>query len=426
MNVVDSKNNFIFSGYDTVELAKKYGTPLYVISRDVIKNKCKEIKNDFLYKYDNTKAVYAGKAFLTMVMCKIIEEEGLGLDVVSGGELYTGIRAGFPMKDVIFHGNNKSADEIKMAIENDVGRIVIDHMDEVSMIEDTASSFNKKVKVLIRVTPGVNSNTHKYISTGQRDSKFGIPVDNINEVVSKTLNSEHIELMGFHFHIGSGLYENDSYISAVKALLKIMKKIKDDLGFITKELNTGGGFGIYYTKKDCAKPISYYTDGIMEALYKYCNELDLDIPAIIIEPGRWIIGEAGITLYTIGAIKEVPGIRTYVSIDGGLPDNPRPALYEAKYEAVIANKSKEKPEMIVTIAGKCCETGDILIHDLSVPKVRKGDVLAVLSTGAYNYSMASNYNKLPRPAVVLLDKNRDKVIVNRETYDDILKNENII
>ena len=426
MNVVDSKNNFIFSGYDTVELAKKYGTPLYVISKDVIKNKCKEIKNDFLYKYDNTKAVYAGKAFLTMVMCKIIEEEGLGLDVVSGGELYTGIRAGFPMKDVIFHGNNKSADEIKMAIENDVGRIVIDHMDEVSMIEDTASSFNKKVKVLIRVTPGVNSNTHKYISTGQRDSKFGIPVDNINEVVSKTLNSEHIELMGFHFHIGSGLYENDSYISAVKALLKIMKKIKDDLGFITKELNTGGGFGIYYTKKDCVKPISYYTDSIMETLYKYCNELDLDIPAIIIEPGRWIIGEAGITLYTIGAIKEVPGIRTYVSIDGGLPDNPRPALYEAKYEAVIANKFKEKPEMIVTIAGKCCETGDILIHDLSVPKVRKGDVLAVLSTGAYNYSMASNYNKLPRPAVVLLDKNRDKVIVNRETYDDILKNENII
>ncbi len=426
MNVVDSKNNFIFSGYDTVELAKKYGTPLYVISRDVIKNKCKEIKNDFLYKYDNTKAVYAGKAFLTMVMCKIIEEEGLGLDVVSGGELYTGIRAGFPMKDVIFHGNNKSADEIKMAIKNDVGRIVIDHMDEVSMIEDTASSFNKKVKVLIRVTPGVNSNTHKYISTGQRDSKFGIPVDNINEVVSKTLNSEHIELMGFHFHIGSGLYENDSYISAVKALLKIMKKIKDDLGFITKELNTGGGFGIYYTKKDCVKPISYYTDSIMETLYKYCNELDLDIPAIIIEPGRWIIGEAGITLYTIGAIKEVPGIRTYVSIDGGLPDNPRPALYEAKYEAVIANKFKEKREKVVTIAGKCCETGDILIHDLSVPKVRKGDVLAVLSTGAYNYSMASNYNKLPRPAVVLLDKNRDKVIVNRETYDDILKNENII
>lgn len=426
MNVENSKENFIFSGYDTVELAKKYDTPLYVISKEIIKNKCSEIRNDFLYKYDNTKAVYAGKAFLTMAMCKIIEEEGLGLDVVSGGELYTAIKANFPMKDVIFHGNNKSADEIKMAIENDIGRIVIDHMDEISMIEDIASNFNKKVKVLIRVTPGVNSNTHKYISTGQRDSKFGIPVDNINEVVSRTLCSEHIELMGFHFHIGSGLYENDSYISAVKALLKIIKTIKGDLGFITKELNTGGGFGIYYTKNDCVKPISYYTDSIMETLYKYCNELDLDIPRVIIEPGRWIIGEAGITLYTIGAIKEIPGIRTYISIDGGLPDNPRPALYEAKYEAVIANKYNKKPEMIVTIAGKCCETGDILIHDLCVPKVCKGDVLAVISTGAYNYSMASNYNKLPRPAVVLLDKAGEKIIVNRETYDDILKNENMI
>lgn len=426
MNVVNSRKNFIFSGYDTVELAKKHGTPLYVISREVIKNKCKEIRNDFLYKYDNTKAVYAGKAFLTMAMCRIIEEEGLGLDVVSGGELYTAIKADFPMRDVIFHGNNKSTDEIKMAIENNAGRIVIDHMDEISMIEDIASNFNKKVKVLIRVTPGVNSNTHKYISTGQRDSKFGVPIDNIHEVVSKTLCSEHIELMGFHFHIGSGLYENVSHISAVKALLKIIKIIKDDLGFITKELNTGGGFGIYYTKKDCVKPISYYTDSIMETLYKYCNELDLDIPKVTIEPGRWIIGEAGITLYTIGAIKEIPGIRTYVSVDGGLPDNPRPALYEAKYEAVIANKYNEKPEMIVTIAGKCCETGDILIHDLSVPEVCKGDVLVVISTGAYNYSMASNYNKLPRPAVVLLDEDEEKIIVNRETYDDILKNENMI
>ncbi|MCK9217735.1 MAG: diaminopimelate decarboxylase [Firmicutes bacterium] len=426
MNVVNSRKNFIFSGYDTVELAKKYGTPLYVISKEVIKDKCKEIRNDFLYKYDNTKAVYAGKAFLTMAMCRIIEEEGLGLDVVSGGELYTAIKADFPMRDVIFHGNNKSTDEIKMAIENNAGRIVIDHMDEISMIEDIASNFNKKVKVLIRVTPGVNSNTHKYISTGQRDSKFGVPIDNIHEVVSKTLCSEHIELMGFHFHIGSGLYENVSHISAVKALLKIIKIIKDDLGFITKELNTGGGFGIYYTKKDCVKPISYYTDSIMETLYKYCNELDLDIPKVTIEPGRWIIGEAGITLYTIGAIKEIPGIRTYVSVDGGLPDNPRPALYEAKYEAVIANKYNEKPEMIVTIAGKCCETGDILIHDLSVPEVCKGDVLVVISTGAYNYSMASNYNKLPRPAVVLLDEDEEKIIVNRETYDDILKNENMI
>lgn len=428
MNKEEVGANFKFSNYDTVELAKKYGTPLYVLSEEIIKNNCKEIKIVFLKKYDNTKAVYASKAFLTMAMCKIIQKEGLGLDVVSGGELYTAIKANFPMNEIIFHGNNKSFEEIEMAIKNDVGRIVIDHIDEISMIEEIAAKINRKVKILIRVAPGVESNTHKYMTTGQKDSKFGIPLDKetIYKAVSKAMFSEHIELLGFHFHIGSGIYENNSYIIAVKKVLKIYKKLKDDLGFIAKELNTGGGFGIYYTKNDCRKPLNYYTDSIMDTVYKYCGSMCLDIPAVIIEPGRWIVGEAGITLYTIGTIKEIPGIRTYASIDGGLPDNPRPALYSAKYEALVANKYSKKPDSLVTIAGKCCESGDILIWDINLPQIQRGDILAVLSTGAYNYSMANNYNKIPRPAVLLLTKEGEKIIVERETYDDLLKNERMI
>ncbi|MFA7573042.1 MAG: diaminopimelate decarboxylase, partial [Lutispora sp.] len=398
-----------------------------VISEGIIRNKCKEIKTDFLEKHENTRAAYASKAFLTMTMCEIIESEGLGLDVVSGGELYTAIKAGFPMDRVMLHGNNKSYDEIEMAINNDVGRIIVDHIDELYFIEEIAANMNKTVKVLMRVTPGVEGNTHKYIITGQKDSKFGIPLDKdtIDKAVSIAMESKNVELLGFHFHIGSNLFENDSYVTAIETVMKLYKRLKDDLGFHAKELNTGGGFGIYYTEEDVVKPLKYFTDSIMEAVKGCCNDLDLDMPAVIIEPGRWIVGEAGITLYTIGAVKDIPNIRTYASVDGGLPDNPRPALYSAKYEAVVANKCNMEPDRLVTIAGKCCETGDILIWDLNVPEIHRGDILAVLSTGAYNYSMSSNYNKIPRPAVLLLSKDEERIIVERETYEDLLRKERI-
>ncbi len=425
---MNNKGNFRFSNYDTVELARKYGTPLYILSEEIIRSKCKEIKDVYLNKYVNTKAVYASKAFLTLAMCQIIKEEGLGLDVVSGGELYTAVKADFPMEDIIFHGNNKSITELEMAIEKDVGRIVADNIEEISIIESIAAEKNKKVKILIRVSPGVESKTHKYINTGQKDSKFGIPLtrEAIYEGVSKALGYEHVELLGFHFHLGSNLHENNTYIIAVRTMVEIYKKLKEDFGFVAKELNTGGGFGISYIKSDIVKPLYYFTDSIMETLYKYCEKNSLEIPMVTIEPGRWIVGEAGITLYSIGAIKDIPGIRTYASVDGGLPDNPRPALYSAKYEGVVANKYDEKPEKVFTIAGKCCESGDILIWDLELPRIERGDILAVLSTGAYNYSMSSNYNKLPRPAVLLLTDKGEKVIVERETYEDILKNERMI
>lgn len=417
--------NFIFSGCDTVYLAKKYKTPLYVISEDYIVDRCNEIKRDFLNKYENTFCAYASKAFLTKEMARLIKREGLGMDVVSGGELYTAIKVDFPMENIIFHGNNKTIDEIELAVKYNVGRIVVDNLQELEVINHMGKKFKRKVNILFRITPGVDVHTHKYIQTGQVDSKFGIPLkeDIIKEAVLKAMNLEYIEPLGFHFHIGSQIHDNTGYILAVKKVVNLMKKLRDEIGFVAQELNTGGGFGIQYGEGKERKPISYFTDAIMETLIKECKKYQLERPKVIIEPGRWIVGEAGITLYTIGFIKEIPGIRTYVAIDGGMSDNPRTSLYNSKYEAVVANKYKEKLIKKVTIAGKCCESGDILIWDLKVPEIETGDILAVLSTGAYNYSMASNYNRQPKPAVVMVSKGKDRLIVKRETYEDLIKNE---
>ncbi|WP_330396838.1 diaminopimelate decarboxylase [Anaeromicrobium sediminis] len=423
--MINRENNFIFNGSDTVELVNKYGTPLYVVSEDHIIDRCIEIKRSFLEKYENTRAVYASKAFLTKEMCKIVSREGLGIDVVSGGEMYTAIKAGFPMENVIFHGNNKTIDEIELAIKSNVGRVVVDNLYELELLNALAAEENKVMDILFRITPGVDSYTHEYISTGQIDSKFGIPLKEeiLFEAIYMAMDMEYINLLGFHFHVGSQLFENTSHLMAVDILLELIKDVKEKIGFETEELNVGGGFGIAYTKEDNPRGLSYFVDPIMEEIQNKCNEFDLKRPKVIIEPGRWIIGEAGITLYTIGAIKEIPNVRTYIGIDGGLPDNPRPALYKAHYEAVIANKMNEEIVNKVTIAGKCCESGDILIKDLEVPEIEPGDIIAVKSTGAYNYSMASNYNMIPRPPVVMIKDGVDRLVVRRETYDDILSRE---
>lgn len=426
MNVKNTLEDvFIFEGCNTVELARKYGTPLYAVSENYIAERCKEIQKLFLKKYKNTRAVFASKAFLNMEMCKIITREGLGLDVVSGGELYTTIKADVPMENIIFHGNNKSIEELEMAITHDVGRIVVDNYYELELINKIAGEHNKMVNIIFRITPGVDSHTHKFISTGQIDSKFGVPLSNniLTTYVKEAMNMENIVLKGFHFHVGSQLLDNTSHLMALDILLEQIKDIKMNLGFETSELNLGGGFGIYYTEGDERKSLDYFVDPMMGRIHSYCNEFSLKVPEVIIEPGRWIVGEAGITLYTIGSIKEIPEVRTYVGVDGGMPDNPRPALYDAKYDAVVANKYHMKKDQVVTIAGKCCESGDILIWDLKVPTLEPGDILAVLSTGAYNYSMASNYNKLPRPAVVMIKDGQDRLIVRRETYEDLIARE---
>lgn len=418
-------SNFIFAGCDTVKLAEKYKTPLYVMSEDYIKERLKEIKKDFLEKHEKTMAVYASKAFLTKEMARIVKESGIGMDVVSGGELYTAIQVDFPMEKIIFHGNNKTIDELELAIENNVGRIVVDHLEEIDMIEEIGKKYNRKVHILFRISPGIDSHTHKYIQTGQVDSKFGIPLEekSIKSAMEKVLKLKFTELVGFHFHIGSQISDNENHVKAIRIMAQLIKKVKDDYGFIVKELNTGGGYGIHYSENEERKPLAYFTDSIIKEIEERCKEYNLERPLVIIEPGRWVVGEAGITIYTIGAIKEIPGVRTYVSVDGGMPDNPRPSLYEAKYEAVVINKLDKEPTDLVTIAGKCCESGDILIWDLKVPTLETGDKLAVLSTGAYNYSMSSNYNRIPRPAVVMISEGKDRLIVKRETYDDILRND---
>ena len=417
--------NFHFSGCDTVYLAEKYGTPLYVISEDYIIDRIGEIKRDFIEKHENVGAVYASKAFLTKEMARIIKREGIGMDIVSGGEMYTALEIGFPEEKLVFHGNNKTYLELGMAVENKVGRIIVDNLYELDVLARMAKQYGENVNILYRVTPGVNSHTHRYIQTGQVDSKFGIPIGGgkIFEAIEKAMNLDYINLLGFHFHIGSQILDNKTYLEAVDAAVKIMKGAKDRFGFETKELNTGGGYGIQYADGEERKPIYFYTDPIMLQIQKKCKDYGLKIPRVIIEPGRWIVGEAGITLYTIGAIKEIPNTRTYISVDGGMADNPRPSLYEAKYQGIIANKFDKSPEQLVTVAGKCCESGDILIKDIKVPKVEVGDTLAVLSTGAYNYSMASNYNKIPKPAVVMIKDGIDRLTVKRQTYEDMLRNE---
>lgn len=415
-----------FAGCDTVSLAKEFGTPLYVVSEDKIIDKCHQVKEAFIDKYPNTKAAYASKAFLTMAMCKIVEREGLGLDVVSGGELYTAIRANFPMEKVMFHGNNKSYDELLLAIEHGVGRIIVDNFFELDMLTCIAEQKQKHVDILFRVAPGIGGKTHEYISTGQTDSKFGICLEgnNVETAVKQAMGSRHVDLKGFHFHVGSQLFDIHGYLSSLQIVLRIMRDLKNNLDFFTEELNIGGGFGINYTEQDQeTKPLCFFLDPIMENIKVGCQLANLDMPTIIIEPGRWIVGEAGITLYTIGAIKEIPSIRTYASIDGGFPDNPRPALYQARYSAVVANKADQARDKTVTIAGKCCESGDVLIRDLKVPNIDSGDILAVFSTGAYNYSMASNYNRLPRPAVVLISDSKPRLIVEREQYHHLLDRE---
>ena len=358
-------------------------------------------------------------------MCKIIEREGLCIDVVSGGEMYTAIKSGFPAERIEFNGNNKSIKEIEMAIDYNVGRIIVDGIDELNLIEEVCKEKGKKLNILYRITPGVKSDSHDYIVTGKKDSKFGIPLDReiIYPIIEQAIKSEYVNLLGLHFHVGSQLNDNTSHLKALNITLKIIKEIYLRYGFITTEINVGGGFGIQYTNEDNIKPFSYFLDPMMEMIEKFSKELNIERPEVVIEPGRSIVGEAGITLYTVGAIKEIPGLRKYVSVDGGMSDNIRPSLYQAKYTGLAANKAAEIKTDVVTICGKCCESGDILIKDAQVAPLDRGDIFAVFSTGAYGYSMASNYNKNPLPAVVMVNDGKSEIIVNRQSYEDMIKNE---
>ncbi len=423
---LDIKNNALyFDGCNTVELAKEYGTPLYVMSETSIVEKCTEIRETFLNRYERTRAAYAAKAFLTLSMCKIIEREGLCLDVVSGGELFTAMKANFPAEKIEFNGNNKSIEELELAIDYNIGRIIVDGLDELSLIEEICKEKGKKPNILYRITPGVKSDSHDYIVTGKKDSKFGIPLDDevIFPAVQQAINSSYVNFLGFHFHVGSQLHDNKSHIQALDTALKLIKDTIEKYDYVTPELNIGGGFGIKYTDEDNRQPFAYFLDPMMERIEQFSKDLNITRPEIVIEPGRSIVGEAGITLYSVGTIKDIKGIRKYVSVDGGMTDNIRPALYQAKYKGMVANKAGDPKTDLVTISGKCCESGDILIKDAHVAEPERGDIFAILSTGAYNYSMASNYNKNPIPPVVLVKEGKSEVIVKRQTFEQMIGNE---
>lgn len=419
------QDHFIFSGHDTVKLANEYGTPLYVLSEDIISKNAMNIVHSFKKQDIDFQVVYAGKALLNIGMCYIIKNLGLGLDVVSAGELYTAKQASFPMNNVYFHGNNKSMDELKMAIDLNVGRVVIDNEYELNLLNTLSIEKKKKTQVLFRITPGVEAHTHKYIQTGQEDSKFGISIKEAQEIIIKASEMEGIDIKGLHCHIGSQILEERPYEVVSEIMLRFIKKLKEESKIEVDELNLGGGFGVPSSPE---KPL-FNMDGmigkIINNIKNRSNQFEIKIPKIIIEPGRYIVGNAGITLYTVGAIKEIANIRKYVSVNGGMTDNPRPALYDAKYSAYLANKMNNKNKELVSIAGKCCESGDMLIWDIPLPRAESDDILAVLSTGAYNYSMSSNYNRIPRPTMVLLKGNQVEVMVQGETLDDIVRNDRI-
>lgn len=421
---INENKNLSISGCDCVKLAKKYGTPLYVMDEGEIRRRCRDIKKYHIDKYKGM-AVYASKAFLNKEMCRIINSEGLGLDVVSGGELYTAASVDFPMDKVIFHGNNKGYKELELAVEKGVGRIVIDNFYEIENLEKILLSKQKSMNVMIRIVPGIDGHTHEYIKTGQIDSKFGFSLidGSALRAVEMINNSKFLKLKGIHAHIGSQLDENIVYKKEIEVMAEFIENILGRFEIEIDELNVGGGFGIYYVNGDHRLDISYFTNLINDTVIMEFKRHNLKRPTVIIEPGRWIVGEAGITLYSVGAVKDIKGIRKYISVDGGMTDNPRTPLYGAKYTAVVANCKESDEIEKVTIAGKCCESGDILIRDIELQRVESGDIIAVLSTGAYNYSMSSNYNRIPKPGVVMVKDGYDRLIVKRETYEDIIRND---
>lgn len=418
-------NNLLIGGVSAKELVDNYGSPLYVINEELLINTCKGYYEAFRCEEDNNRVAFAGKSFLNLAMVRVLKEQGLYLDVVSGGELYTAKKAGFDLEKVIYHGNNKTIDEITMGVELGVGRFVVDNLWELGKLNEIAQKNNKVQKIYLRLTPGIEAHTHDYIKTGQIDSKFGFaPVgDTIMNAVKRALELENIELAGLHCHIGSQIFDLEPFGDAAEVMLNFINDIKQETGHTIEELDLGGGFGIYYTEVDKPRTTQEYCDTILNRVEEVCNKIGLKKPTLIIEPGRSIVGNAGTTLYTIGSIKEIEGVRKYVAVDGGMTDNIRPALYGAKYEACVANKLDNKDAEVVTIAGKCCESGDILLKDISLPKVESGDILAVMSTGAYGFSMFNNYNKNLRPATIFVKNGEAKVVVKRQSYETLLVDE---
>lgn len=420
---INAKNHLEIGGVDTVDLVQKYGTPIYVYDIARIKEQADKFKKTFKRKNVKAQVAYASKAFSSLALYQILAKEDVSLDVVSGGELYTAIQAGFPSQRIHFHGNNKSKSEIEAALDYRIGCFVVDNFYELEMLDRLSREREQSINVLIRVTPGVEAHTHEYISTGQVDSKFGFDLNSGQSLkaLQSIASMPYIELLGLHSHIGSQIFETEGFTMAIETLLKQAKQWQEDFGFELKVLNLGGGFGIRYIPEDEPLAIEEHTTAIIESVEASTKELQLSMPEIWIEPGRSLVGDAGVTLYQIGSQKKIPDVRHYLAVDGGMADNIRPALYDAKYTGILANRANDATEETYSIAGKACESGDMLIWDLPLPKAESKDILAIFSTGAYGYAMASNYNRIPRPPVVFVENGEDFLAIKRETYADMLR-----
>ena len=426
---INKKGHLEIGGADCVDIVKQFGTPLYVFDEAYIRRMMRIYRDTIQSEYDGRGLVlYASKAFSCEAIYAIANQEKIGVDVVSGGELYTAQKAAFPAQRIVMHGNNKLPYKIAEALDYGVGLIVVDAHSEADLLEREAEKRGMIQDVMIRINPGVEAHTHAYVQTATPDSKFGFSVANgaAEEITAYVLSKPHLRLKGYHCHIGSQIFEKQSFVLAVQKNLAFMAEMKAKLGFEAEALNMGGGFGIWYAEGDPMIDMNGYADylrALLTTIKDGCRTLGLNFPFVYLEPGRSIVGEAGITLYTVGAIKEIPGIRKYVAVDGGMFDNPRYALYQSKYTAVLVNRAAEQPTELVGIAGKCCESGDLIGIDFNLPAVKTGDILAVLSTGAYNYSMASNYNRNLIPPAVLVKDGAAEYIVKPQSYEDLVRND---
>ncbi|WP_018922154.1 diaminopimelate decarboxylase [Salsuginibacillus kocurii] len=419
---INEQGRLEIGGVDTIALTKQYGTPVYAYDLALIRERAAAFHEAFQEAEVSYQIAYASKAFSCIAMVQLAQELDLSLDVVSGGELYTAKKAGFPMERVHMHGNNKSPEEIKMGVEYGVGCFVVDNFYELELLQQEAQKLQKEVRILLRTTPGIEAHTHDYISTGQEDSKFGFDLASGQgaEAVNAAISMDHLHLLGVHCHIGSQIFETIGFVMAVEKLYESLRSWKESFGFVPEVVNVGGGFGIRYTEEDQPLHPGTYVDGLVQAIKEEAKASGMPVPEVWIEPGRSLVGEAGTTLYTVGSSKDVPEVRRYIAVDGGMTDNIRPALYQAEYEGILANRPNEEKSEQFSVAGKCCESGDMLIWDLPLPEVKSGDVLAVFSTGAYGYSMANNYNRITRPPVIFLENGEANVVVRGETYDDII------
>lgn len=420
---INEAGHLTFAGYDTTALASQYGTPLMLIDETVIRSRCREYKEAMAaYLPAGSRPLYASKAMSIKRIYEIMREEDMGVDVVSSGELYTAVRAGFPMENAYFHGNSKTDADIRLAMENAIGYFICDNIDELDAIDAEAARRGIRQKVILRLSPGIDPHTHEKINTGRVDCKFGVAIETgqAEDLVLRALSKENVELYGYHCHIGSQIFDHTPFCDAATLMLEFMAQIKEKHGYSARVLNLGGGMAVPYTQQDMSIDYTANIRSIGKLITEVCQRLRLEPPAILMEPGRSIVADAGITLYTVASSKQIPGFKNYVCVDGGMTDNPRYALYQAAYTVLPASRMNDAAELVCTVAGRCCESGDLIQENVKLPMPRRGDLLAVLTTGAYNYSMASNYNRIPRPPVVMLGQAGPYVAVRRETLDDLI------